>query len=87
MDVRERVSPHCAEHSHYVEGCSVCQRALANSLPYPVKKMAAPIRSFGQTGEITAATFGDPRKETDGGASLGAIRFILRLIWPFSRII
>jgi hypothetical protein len=95
-------TPHCANHSHFVESCPVCKQACANMQPYPVKKSDPPSRAFGMTGNITPATFAEPNRyrsgwnrynsldpETDIEVSLSllVIRFILRLIWPFSRII
>jgi len=81
--------PHCADHSHFVESCPICKQACANMQPYPIKKSGPLPRSFGMTGNITPATFVDPtmQAEPEVSLSLTIIRIILRLIWPFSRII
>jgi hypothetical protein len=95
MKVPYPEQPHCADHSQFVAGCVVCKQARANFQPYPVSKMAASERSFGFTDDITESKLRGPASmrepfassEPEVSLSLAAIRFLLRLIWPFSRII
>ena len=89
---------HCRDHGSFVEACPVCRQARANHEPYPVRATKPVARSFGFTDDLTAASlkapepasgFGFTRSQQEGefSLSLAVIRFILRLIWPFSRII
>ena len=87
--------PHCARHSHYTDACAVCRQARANAEPY-VSRHPGPLpRSFGYTDNITPATFREPTRfpllaaeePAEVSLSLLAIRFLLRLIWPFGRIL
>ena len=89
---------HCAHHARFIEDCAVCKRARANFLPYPVQSQKPLPRSFGYTDNISEEELRSPAGRNpnftvvsggDGGEfnlSLMAIRFILRLIWPFGRI-
>ena len=91
--------PHCSDHPHFLPGCVVCRQARANFEPYPVKKLASSVRSFGYTDDLTeaklrgaagpASTWSSANAGADGEfhLSLAVIRFVLRLIWPFSRIL
>ena len=75
--------------------CAVCQRARANFLPYPARVQKPLPRSFGYTDELSEEKLrvpgrGDNRfasgSDAEFNLSLAAIRFLLRLIWPFGRI-
>jgi hypothetical protein len=84
--------PHCADHAHFHADCVVCQRALANSQPYPMRKGKEVSRSFGYMDNITAEKLralnpkmsdvhaGDP----EYSLSFVLLRTLLRLIWPFT---
>ena len=97
--IDESRKAHCADHRQFLGSCPVCKQACANFEPYPVRPSpASSARSFGVTGNITAATFGasatstgysmrDSEADAEVSLSLLVIRFILRLIWPFSRIL
>jgi len=89
--------PHCGQHGRFVEGCAVCRQARTNSLPYPIRPSRPLPRSFGFTDNITEQKLGasayrgsnptiDSGSDEEVSLSLIAIRFILRLIWPFGRI-
>ena len=82
---------HCAEHASFHAGCATCQQACANFLPYPVKPGKAVSRSFGFTDDLTEAKLREisPKvsnlyaDEREFSLSLGVVRFLVRLIWPF----
>ncbi len=91
--------PHCADHAQFKAGCAVCKQACANVQPYPVRKTSPATRSFGFTDDITESklrrpetsrfigTSGSPDTDVEVSLSLGLLRFLLRLVWPFSRIL
>jgi hypothetical protein len=91
-------SAHYAAHARFAEGCAVCRQARANFEPYPVRPSPPDSRSFGFTDKLTPdniramapppSRYGfDTSEDVEFSLSLAVIRFILRLIWPFSRIL
>jgi hypothetical protein len=91
-------SAHCAAHARFIAGCPVCRQAKANFQPYPVRPSPPASRSFGFTDKLTTHTvrsmtpppsrYGyDTGEDAEFSLSLAVIRFLLRLIWPFSRLI
>jgi hypothetical protein len=94
--LKEPNPAHCADHSHFTQGCSVCRQACANFEPYPVRPSRPVARSFGFTDNLTEAKIDamstsrseeEIFDEPELSLSLIVLRFVLRLIWPFSRII
>lgn len=95
MRLTDPVEPHCAEHERFHADCAVCKRACANFQPYPMRNGKAVSRSFGFTDDLTeekiraldpkAAAFSGPLygDDPDVSLSLGVLRFLWRLIWPF----
>ncbi len=89
---------HCRDHASFVDSCAVCRQARANHQPYPVRATKEATRSYGYTDDLTTASLQGPKtgsifgfNPSEAGSefslSLAVIRFILRLIWPFSRIL
>jgi hypothetical protein len=85
--LKEPNPAHCADHSHFTQGCPVCRQARANFEPYPVRPSRPVTRSYGFTDDLTEAKLSAMDAEENESLSLVVLRFLLRLIWPFSRII
>jgi hypothetical protein len=85
--LKEPSQAHCADHSHFTQGCPVCRQARANFEPYPVRASRPVTRSYGFTDDLTQAKLDALDADEDDSLSLVVLRFVLRLIWPFSRII
>ena len=85
--LKEPSQAHCADHPHFTQGCSVCRQARANFEPYPVRATKPVTRSYGFTDDLTEAKLSALSEEETPSLSLVVLRFVLRLIWPFSRII
>jgi hypothetical protein len=81
------IQAHCADHSSFTSGCPVCRQARANFEPYPVRPSRPVTRSYGFTDDLTQARIDALDAEESPSLSLVVLRFVLRLIWPFSRII
>jgi hypothetical protein len=83
--------PHCGDHGWFHAACATCQRARANSLPYPVRPGKPVTRAFGFKDDLTAAKLRElsPRAsnlyadDPEFSLSLSVVRFLMRLIWPF----
>ena len=92
----DSLNAHCAGHTRFTVSCAVCRQARANLQPYPVRPSAPASRSFGFSDKLTPGTIGamsssgaqfGTAEDVEFSLSLAVIRFVLRLIWPFSRII
>lgn len=90
-DVPGGQQPHCADHRTFHSECAICQRALANVQPYPIRKDKPVSRSFGFTDNITAENLRalDPKMrdvragDPEYSLSLVVLRALRRLVWPF----
>ena len=78
---------HCAVHPQFTQGCPVCRQARANFEPYPIRASKPVTRSYGFTDDLTEAKLDALTVKEAPSLSLVVLRFLLRLIWPFSRII